>query len=1543
MTVNSDLENAQTTDLEAINKEESSGSESNMANSVDNLFIQAEYLASNFSLFPDHSSMKTAKHLQGLVDERKVRARLKQLQKMDVDTYIAEVVAPTQHTRRPGVKEVVSRLNGKIITVQEKGPFYSVEIEIPFTKGKRRIGIIGQERTSANGAWMPEHHLMASSAIRRFSDMQLPIVYLIDTPGADAGEVANSNNQAHSISRMITESTAADVPTVGIVIGMGYSGGAIPLAAANILLSVRDGVFNTIQPQGLQSIARKFNLSWQECAKGVGVSPEELLTQGCIDGVVDYTPNDTDERQHNLQRTIVSSIEAIEKAALDFVDQTPDLFLHYQRNLDRYLHPTEYQKSLMATASIELHTPPTIQPNIFGFCFRYMRYLRLRGRIHSISANEYGRLSKMTLPKGDLQERQLSEQSKQFTAWIENPDKIVYDDVLAKTWKNFLSKRDELDEQRNTVTRFLLGEPKENFEKAKQNLLFNLSFSLYNRWKNTAAYNFNALIKLLNDDENNRSTDYWPPLTDMTILDAVLHEELREAFTQQCRNVLIFDALYNNVVANLPSIAKEAMETKGLSKKSVVDLLDQSLSTALKHGGESEKESKQQFQTWLKFFASQRNRGELLVKVEEWKGIGFPQMNDSLFVILTYFFENLLPEYYASEYGSTFKGTINPARIGRKKDFWNRLIMGYRDMLIQRLLRDIKTEVKLTPEHIINHFFGNFIELDRDKASSNPVHFPGFRQAIEAAIEKGNRPSGLVTGIAAYNPGGKSGGTPSKRVGVAVSNVAFQAGAFDMASAEKFCHLLVECAKQQLPVVCFISSGGMQTKEGAAALFSMSAVNDRITRFVMDNDLPIVIFGFGDCTGGAQASFVTHPLVQTYYFSACNMPFAGQMVVPSYLPSTSTLSNYLSTNPDSMTGLVKHPFATDLDAKLREIDHSIPLPTLTVEEIIESSFTKVFPRQNEGDVNLATDPTSLMKPVKKVLVHARGCTAVKLIRKAHQEKLQVVLVASDPDMTAVPAKMLRSRDRLVCLGGNSSDESYLNAHSILKIAEYEQVDSLHPGIGFLSESPHFANLCVKHGINFVGPSSYSMMTMGNKSNAIQTVQSCNVPVVPGSHGILISSEQALNIAETIGYPVLLKAVHGGGGKGIQVVRSPQDMYKYYSVISTEARAAFGNGDLYLEKFVTSMRHIEVQLLRDRFGNARVLGIRDCSVQRNNQKVVEESGSTLLPQELKQKVLDYTLAIADQVNYVGAGTVEYIFDLQAHTVYFMEMNTRLQVEHPVTEATSGIDIVQAQFHIASGGSIEDMQPKDQGYAIEVRVTAEKVQLNSNGEMQILPSPGKIVNCVMPEHGDVEIISIAASGIEISPFYDSLIAQIIMRGKDRDDVINKLYDYLDSVIIEGIPTNIPLLKRILKDPTFQGGDYDTGYLPKFLAKIDSEELIREIEEAASSGGATGPDTASIRVDDSQELKVFAQGSGIFYRASSPADPDFVKPGDIVDVNQTLALMEAMKMFSQVSLGQYNRSGAELYPADKKYRIEHINAANGQQVGSGDLLFIISIIDE
>jgi acetyl/propionyl-CoA carboxylase alpha subunit len=759
-----------------------------------------------------------------------------------------------------------------------------------------------------------------------------------------------------------------------------------------------------------------------------------------------------------------------------------------------------------------------------------------------------------------------------------------------------------------------------------------------------------------------------------------------------------------------------------------------------------------------------------------------------------------------------------------------------------------------------------------------------------------------------------------------------------MASAEKFCKLLVECSRQQLPVVCFISSGGMQTKEGAAALFSMAIVNDRITRFVRDNDLPIIIFGFGDCTGGAQASFVTHPMVQTYYFSGTNMPFAGQIVVPSYLPSTATLSNYLSISPDSMDGLVKHPCFDDIDERLKAIDPSIPVARYSVNDVLSRILKGlvVAQRMAPATETLGSSKEKKFAPIKKVMIHARGCTAAKLIKKAQDNDIQVVLVQSDPDMKSVAVDMLGPQDRVVCIGGNTPDESYLNAKSVIRIAQHEQVDALHPGIGFLSESSQFAALCGNYNINFVGPSVSSMETMGNKSNAINTAMAANVPVVPGSHGILTSSANTASVAEDIGYPVLLKAVHGGGGKGIQVVERPEQIHTLFHQISTEAKAAFGNGDVYLEKYVTSLRHIEVQVLRDRQGNTKILGLRDCSVQRNNQKVFEESGSTMLPRILEQAVYDYAEKLSDAVDYFGAGTVEFIYNLDADAIYFMEMNTRLQVEHPVTELVSGIDIVSAQFDIAEGKSIADLKPKQKGYAIEVRVTAEKA-VRKGDEIDFAPFPGTINDCVLPQPDHIQLITSAGPGKQVSPFYDSMIVQIICYGEDRDDTIAKLREYLDQVRITGVSTNIPLLKRILDDDIFQLGDYDTTYLPQFLARTDGDTLIADMENSAELN-SNQVDAKALAIEGSDELKVLSPSTCIFYGSASPTEPAFAKEGDIINIDQTLCLMEAMKMFSPLSLKHFNVQGNELYPANQRYRITRILNSDGQQVNQGDLLFVV-----
>jgi acetyl/propionyl-CoA carboxylase alpha subunit/acetyl-CoA carboxylase beta subunit len=1620
---------------------------------VDELFLTAESLAQDFSLFP---RKEIAEALKGILHEWQIEKQLEVLRDMDVDAYVEAVVEPVQEKSRPGSRDIIKALAGKIISEVDEGPFYSVVMEMDFEGISRHIGFITQDRNFSNGQWMPHHHELAARTVVEYSTRTLPIVTFMDTIGADAGEIANKNNQAHSISRLIAELCNVDVPTVGIIIGQGYSGGAIPLAASNVLLSVRTGVFNTIHPKGLASINQRYNLSWQECAKFVGVSPAELYKHGDIHGIIDYDPGE-EENLHNLRDAIVSSILSIEDNARHFVSEYPDIMAHYRRNVDRYLNMSDTMIAVNTSSPLKFSRSPTEYPNIFGVTYRFQRYLGLRKRIKSTTIGRYGRLAVEEIPKGQMAERANRERRAGFLNWLQDPDRVLYDDLLNKSRKNYLEKKNEVDDERGRIAQFIFGEPKKNFEDAKKELCLTYGLHLYNRWKGSAQDNLQALIEylkhydetsylikpgdikdvngLLNamvESDNTFVTDLkerfsfegrklfdveylakktdtfifstlvtelnlilestslydadrladqdisghtrelaekqsdtglkiqanrrlledtlWsyverksdtrvePAETELNLLDVILDEDIRASFLMQCQNLLVFGDVYEDLISRLVDLARQAHESKTLNRNFIKDLVDGVVKRSVDQEAFSEltaEELGQQFADWVQHFAD-TSRGESFLKsVEEWKKIVYPDKSDTLFVIVSFFYEKLLPEYYESETGTRkYEGRVNPIRIGRRKDFWNRLTIAYQDLLIQEILAKEKSLKRTNAKVIIENFFTDFEETNADLMTADPVNFPTLRPSVESALKKGVSPCGTLTGVGSFRM--KEG--RELRAGVVLSNLDFQVGCTDMAGCEKICKLLVESARQRLPVICFISSGGMQTKEGPSVLFSMPVLNDRITRFIRDNDLPIIIFGFGDCTGGAQASFVTHPLVQTYYFSGTDMPFAGQKVVESNLPSTSTLSNYLSLVPGAMRGLVHHPFADSIDQDLRRVDPAIPLPSETVEEVVERIMAGTLDAVAVKKLEPPAE-TEVIREVKKTLIHARGCTAVKLIRKAQEMGLEVVLVQSDPDMDSVPADMVSqgAKNHLVCIGGNTSDESYLNALSVLRIAEDEGVDSLHPGIGFLSEDPKFAKLCRDHNINFIGPLVSSMETMGNKSNAISTTMSIDVPVVPGSHGIVNTSERAAEVADQIGYPVLIKAVHGGGGKGIQVVQKPEQIHGLFHQVTAEARNAFGNGDIYLEKFVTSLRHIEVQILRDIHGNTRIVGLRDCSVQRNNQKLMEESGSTMLSEKLKKSVFSYASKIASTVDYHGAGTVEFIYDVPNDTVYFMEMNTRLQVEHPVTEVVTQVDIVKAQFDIASGKSIEDLKINETGYALEVRVNAEKAVADAEGTITFQPTPGQITECILPEDSHIQLISMAAKDKIVSPFYDNLIIQIICWGTDRLDAINKMRSYLDKVVIHGICTNICLIKRILGDETFINGVYDTEYLPQFLHRIDAAELIQEIEDASGIVDRI-VDLESLKIEGSDEIKVVSPSTAVFYLTPSPSEPEYISVGEVLTTQQILCQLEAMKMFTPLSLGSFSSEGEELYPSDQKYQMMRINMASGQQVNEGDLLFVI-----
>ena len=1512
-------------------------------------FHAAEVMSHDLSLLRGKKNLDyfSESDLLGLLSAEEIEKELQQLKKVDVDAYIQRVVSPSESKTRQSAPEVIQQLGGKMIVEEIEGPLYSAEVELSISGKIRRLGFIAQNHKMQNGAWSPIHHRKAAEKVRFFAAHSIPLVTFIDTPGAVADATANLDNQSHSISFLISEMANLQLPVIGIVFGGGYSGGAIPLATANILLSVREGVFNTIHPKGLSNIARKYDLSWQESAKHIGVSAYELQSQGYFDGIIDYN-YDQPHKVKNIKEAIISSLETTEKISCKFLTDNEFFFDHYRDSINHFLNPSK----LLIESNRITDLSPTGTLNIFGDVFRFMRYLKLRQRIVSRSIDSYSRLSSRITPVGKLQERLKRERQDKLKQWYKTPLEIRFHEKLNKRFEQFITTREDREKERGRFVAFFIGDPQENHKKATEDLTLEILLFLYNYWKDSSSGN---MIEL--NEQLSKSSLHDIPPQNPNLLDLLRTIDVNKSFQENFQNILLFDLLYDQVIEALPTIADELKGTNQISKKSVEQLFEQTVEGAMKAFEKNSldlksKSVRSKFFKWLASFIGRKDCDDVLGTISEWKRVVFPRMSPPLFGVVRYYFSGLLPSLYAAQQGKgKFNGKITPRNIGIK-DFWNRLDQSYKDLLIKNLLREYKSTV-ITYKKVIENYFSEFKEMYADRITSNPVKFPGFRDAIEQALENGITPCGVVTGLAKFTNDDKVEISSKKnkktkkqkttfRVGLVVSNVEFQAGSFDMASCEKVCRLLDDCARLKLPVIFFISSAGMQTKEGGGSLFSMSIINERITRFVKDLDLPVLCFGFRDCTGGAQASFVTHLLARTYYFSGAQIPFAGQLVVESHLPVHSTLSNYLSTNPGTMDGLVKNPFDKGIDKKLQEIDSQIPVAKISVEEIISRVLSGEYQLSIEDEVNSYSTHENLhIGKIERVLIHARGCTAARLILGAQDAGFEVVLVASDPDMESYPAKLLKNEDRLVCIGGNTPQESYLNGMSVIRIAEQEEVDAIHPGIGFLSESPHYARICREHGFNFVGPRVANMDRMGNKSNAISTAKNLNIPVVPGSEGALMDPVQAMEVASEIGFPILIKAAHGGGGKGIEVVHEVNKFQSIFSRMSQEALSAFGNGDLYLEKYIGSIRHLEVQIIRDMHGNSKLLGIRDCSVQRNYQKLIEETASGI-QKKIKEQIYSYAKKLIEEIDYIGAGTVEFIYDLAEKKIYFMEMNTRLQVEHPVSEMVSKVDLVRLQFEVTQGYNLGELDFKLNGHAIELRIIAEKIELDDENELRFVPDPGHLSEVYFPKKNNVRVIQSVDSSSVVSPYYDSLIAQIICWGKSRREAINSLINYLKGVKIHGVSTNLALNRSILQDASFQKGGFSTSYLVNFFEEVDTMTLLKDAQRDSGSTKSS-VDHKAIMLENSDELKVLSPQMGGFYRSSSPDDEPFVSEEQIIDVNHTLCLLESMKVFNNLTLADFKSpDGDVLYPIGVKYKVVRVIAEDQNTVNKGDLLFVIKPVD-
>ena len=445
---------------------------------------------------------------------------------------------------------------------------------------------------------------------------------------------------------------------------------------------------------------------------------------------------------------------------------------------------------------------------------------------------------------------------------------------------------------------------------------------------------------------------------------------------------------------------------------------------------------------------------------------------------------------------------------------------------------------------------------------------------------------------------------------------------------------------------------------------------------------------------------------------------------------------------------------------------------------------------------------------KKVLIANRGEIAVRIIRACRELGVRTVAVFSEPDRESLHAMIA---DEAICIGPAKSADSYLNIKAILAACELTGAEAVHPGFGFLSENAGFARMCTRCGVTFIGPSPEAMTLMGDKATAKQTMKKAGVPVVPGSDGLIESVEEAKALAEEIGYPVMVKASAGGGGRGIRRVDRPEDLEDAIVNAKQEAKSFFGDDGVYLEKFIVDPRHVEIQLLADQYGNTVYLGERDCSLQRRNQKMVEECPSPIMTPELRARMGEAAVRAAKACGYENAGTVEFL--LSGDQFYFMEMNTRIQVEHPVTEFVTGVDLVKMQIRIAAGEELPFKQEDIRltGHAIECRINAE------NPAQGFRPSPGRITALHMPGGPGIRIDTAVYSGYEITPYYDSMIAKLIAYAPTREEALKKMNWALAEFLVEGVDTNIDFQLKLLRDPDVEAGNYDIGFLGRNLGRL------------------------------------------------------------------------------------------------------------------------------
>ena len=1441
--------------------------------------------------------------------------------------YYLQFVSPTEGPaleQRLSARDWVKHMHLKAFFIKEKGPLFCVHglLLIPGREHQyRELGIIGQNHKLQRGIFQPEHHLQTIRFLRYFEKRRLPVITFMDTPGADAGAHANANLQAHAISRLITAFVNVRVPTVGIICGAGNSGGAIPYATTDRILCMEDAYMSTIHPAALADIVKRLGMTKEQCAKAVRISAYELCQDGLVDGVIKARgcadAKSALDMVPALEHAIVSALKDIADSP---AKKARDLLSDLRRAFPGYLAASDRQAALehgdlaayFNTKSADARALPAPVPLFSDFLRRMERSLNLRVKLrftntaHHLSLAESAQVESSYTLKTQSPQLSETQAAKEYIAKLGQVQVSFLPDDFQRAIRNefgshpirdifeFKYKEKRIKRRKHRIAYqfmlFLLSAHKSKTPQFLEHFIHHLSQA------------YQAAPSRVSKESPANLAEIIPIISKQLLLHA--HKLIQLfALTRYCLDHV------NDIIPlirrehEFPRQAAEALVTKVLAA------------------------DKEVFLRWV--LRNRHVHGRAVDMIIKALKRLYPRIPAELLIIMDAILTVNIPSLSHGKY----KAKVTPKNT--TEDYWLKLDRAYKDTMIANMLARCKAEKKYILVDDILAFFTDFNELDADIVSCNPSRFPEFSNSIRRAISKPYANS-IVTGTARF----AHGKAPGTAVGLIISNSTFQAGSIDMASGEKIARAFSLFGKKGLPVIMFISSGGMQTKEGTGSLFCMSIANDVISKFVQYTGLPVVCFGYRDCTGGAQASFVTHPDVYTFYLSGTELPFAGARVVPEPLPYPCRLANYLVDKDNAMTGLVKNPWDTFLDKAFIELgDPELKIPKLSIPDVIANILAQEE-QALSGHAQPAVTPQRRIprKTFTKVMIPNRGDIALSLIKKLRRKGITPILGHSRTDSYSLAYTQASIYGYTVELGPGPVSQSYLKMKNIIQAAKTFGAEAIHPGIGFLAENAAFARLCEQNGLIFIGPASSAIELMGDKAKAREIMQKAGIPVVPGSDGVVHDADTAARICKDIGFPVMLKAAFGGGGRGMRQVFSANELTGQFHEAYLEAKSAFGDGALYIEKLIQQPRHIEVQILADRYGKVLVLGERDCTVQRNHQKLIEESPSPVLPQKLRERIFAYAKQAVEASGYYNAGTVEFIMDMADRSIYFMEMNTRLQVEYGVTEAVTGIDIISEQIQIAQGLHLrydsDEMPPK--GYAVECRINAETVQ--ANGET--VPRTGLIETFSYPKEDYLRVDTFIYPGYRIPPYYDSMIAKFIVHAADRSAGIARMVSVLQRTRITGCPTNIALQTAILQDKTFAAGAYTTHFLPDFF-KTPAFQNLASQEAEAQTGGQNVIRKEDMRIPDTNMLKVPAFIDGVFYRSSNPKATPFFAEGDHISPDDTIGLFESMKKYYPIKLCLYtvpdDAKEAPLYD-HPRYRIVQFLVADGCEVEKNQPVIVI-----